>query len=104
PYNSVSIQGFQNGNKDLKYITAKSLGYGAVWSPTSSLTFKADYYRVKISNEVNSYSIDTILQKEADCRLGHTRGGTTVDPNSPSCKQFLAYVGRNPLNANVAAG
>jgi outer membrane receptor protein involved in Fe transport len=104
PYDSVAIQGFQNGNKDLKYITAKSFGFGGVWSPTSNFNLKLDYYRVNIDNEVNSYSIDTILQKEADCRLGHTRGGTPVDGNSPSCQAFIADVGRNPLDANVAPG
>jgi outer membrane receptor protein involved in Fe transport len=104
PYNTVQIQGFQNGNKDLKYITAKSWGYGAVWSPVSNFNLKVDYYHINIDNEVNSYSIDTILQKEADCRLGHTRAGVPVDGNSASCQQFIAYVGRNPLTAPIAAG
>jgi outer membrane receptor protein involved in Fe transport len=104
PYNSVQIQGFQNGNKDLKYITAKSLGYGGVWSPTSNFNIKVDYYRVKVSNEVSSYSLDTILQKEADCRLGHTRAGVAVDGTSAACQGFLADVGRNPLTAVIAAG
>lgn len=103
-FDSVGIQGFQNGNKNLKYITAKSLGYGVVWSPTSNFNVKTDYYHVKISNEVNSYSIDRILQKEADCRLGHTRGGVPVDGNSLECQQFIAQVGRNPINAPVGAG
>jgi outer membrane receptor protein involved in Fe transport len=79
PYNSVQIQGFQTGNKNLKYITAKSWGYGAVWSPTNKFNIKVDYYNVKIDNEVNSYSLQTILDREADCRLGHTRSGTPVD-------------------------
>ena len=104
PYNAVQVTGFQNGNKDLKYITAKSFGAGAVWSPTSKFNIKADYYRVKINNEVSSYDPDTILQKEADCRLGHTRGGTPVDGNSPACKQFESQVGRNPANAPVNPG
>jgi len=98
PYNSVQIKGFSNGNKDLKYVTAKSFGYGVVWSPTSNFNIRADYYHIKISNEVSSYSTDTILQKEADCRLGHTRGGTPVDGNSPACKQYISQVGRNPAD------
>lgn len=104
PYDSVQISGSSDGNKNLKYITAKSFGAGFVWSPTSDFNLKADYYRVKISNEVSSYSVDSILQKEADCRLGHTRGGTPVDGNSAACQQFLSQVGRNPLNAPVAPG
>ncbi|MEO8804170.1 MAG: TonB-dependent receptor [Rudaea sp.] len=104
PYDSVQITGFSNGNKDLKYITSKSFGAGFVWSPTSNFNLKADYYRIKIGNEVNSYSTDTILQNEADCRLGHTRGGTPVDGNSPSCQQFIGQVGRNALNAPISPG
>ncbi len=104
PYNSVQYQGYSNGNKDLKYITAKSFGYGVVWSPTSNFNIKADYYHIKIANEVSSYSVDTILQKEADCRLGHTRGGTPVDGNSPACLAFISQVGRNPLNATINPG
>lgn len=104
PYNSVQVTGFQNGNKDLKYITAKSFGFGGVWSPTSKFNLKADYYRVKINNEVSSYDPTTILNKEADCRLGHTRGGTPVDGNSPACQQFESQVGRNPANAPINPG
>jgi len=104
PYNSVQIQGFQTGNKDLKYITAKSFGYGAVWSPTSNFNVKVDYYNVKIDNEVNSYSLQTILDREADCRLGHTRSGTPVDGTSQACQQFINEVGRNPLTAPIGAG
>lgn len=104
PYDSVQISGNSSGNKDLKYITAKSFGYGLVWSPTSNLTLKADYVHVRIDQEVNAYSIDTILQREADCLLGHTTNGTPVDGNSPSCKAFESQVGRNPLNAPVGAG
>lgn len=104
PYNSVQYKGFSNGNSSLKYITAKSFGYGVVWSPTSNFNIKVDYYNIKIANEVSSYSVDTILQKEADCRLGHTRGGTPVDGNSPACQAFIAQVGRNPLDAKINPG
>jgi outer membrane receptor protein involved in Fe transport len=99
PYDTVGIQGFQTGNKQLKYITAKSWGYGVVWSPTSDFSTKVDYYRVHITNEVSSYSLQTILDKEADCRLGHTTAGTPVDINSGECQQFLSQVGRNPPGA-----
>jgi outer membrane receptor protein involved in Fe transport len=104
PFNSVQIQGFQTGNRDLKYITAKSFGYGTVWSPISNFNVKVDYYHVKIDNEVNSYSLQTILNKEADCRLGHTRNGEPVDGNSAACQAFINQVGRNPLDAPVGAG
>ena len=104
PYDSVQIQGFQSGNKDLRYITAKSWGYGAVWSPINNLSLKADYYHIKIADEVNSYSLSTILQREADCRLGVTVQGNPVDINSSVCQQFLSQVSRNPLSAPVGGG
>jgi outer membrane receptor protein involved in Fe transport len=104
PYDNVQIQGFQNGNRALKYITAKSFGYGVVWSPLTNFSTKVDYYHVNISQEVASYSLQTILDKEADCRLGHTRAGVPVDPNSSACQGFLADVGRNPLDAKFQPG
>ncbi|MBS0590785.1 MAG: TonB-dependent receptor [Proteobacteria bacterium] len=99
PYNSVQIGGNSMGNPNLKYITAKSFGWGGVWSPTSNLVLKADYVHVRIANEIRSYSTDQIMQKEADCRLGHTRGGTAVDPNSQTCQQYYSQVSRTPANA-----
>ncbi|MBS0251412.1 MAG: TonB-dependent receptor, partial [Proteobacteria bacterium] len=53
---------------------------------------------------VQSYSTDTILQKEADCRLGHTRGGTPVDSNSQTCAAFLNLVMRGPTDGTVLSG
>jgi len=104
PYDSVQIQNFANGNRDLQYITAKSWGYGVVWSPTKDLTLQSDYYHVNINNEVSNYSSQTILDKEADCRLGVTIQGNPVDGNSPSCQQFLSQVARTPLNAPINPG
>lgn len=104
PYDSVQIKGFQNGNRDLKYVTAKSGGVGFVYSPLSNLSFKVDYYHIKIDNEVASYSLQTILDKEADCRLGHTSAGTPVDGNSQACQAFEAQVGRNPPTAPFNPG
>jgi outer membrane receptor protein involved in Fe transport len=104
PFTQLNIQNNQSSNADLKYITAKSSGLGAVWSPSPNFNIKLDYYRVKLDNEVASYSVTTILTREADCRLGHTIAGTPVDVNSQLCQQTLAQVSRNPPNAPVGAG
>jgi len=104
PFDSVQIHSLRTGNPDLKYITAKSFGYGFVWSPTSNLQFKADFVHVKINNEVNSYSIDSILEQEADCRFGHTVGGTPIDGNSQRCQQLIGLVTRIPFNDPVSPG
>lgn len=104
PYSSVQITETANGNRDLQYITAKSWGYGVVWSPMKNLTLKSDYYHVKIANEVSNYSASAILSHEADCRIGTTIQGTPVDINSPSCQQFLSQVTRTPLTAPINPG
>jgi outer membrane receptor protein involved in Fe transport len=104
PYDSVQIQGGSTGNPDLKYITAESFGLGFVWSPSSAFSLKGDFYNVQINNEVASYSLATILEKEADCRLGHTSAGVPVNINSPSCQQFLSQVERRPLDATFNPG
>jgi outer membrane receptor protein involved in Fe transport len=104
PFSQLNIQNNQSANSDLKYVTAKSWGYGAVWSPSPAFNVKFDYYRVKLDNEVASYSVNTILAREADCRLGHTIAGAPVDINSQLCQQTLAEISRNPANAPIAPG
>lgn len=104
PYDSVQFQGSSVANPDLDYITAKSYGFGVVWSPSSNFSAKADYYDIKIDNQVSNYSIDTILQREADCRLGRERDGTAVDGNSAECLQFIAQVTRSSLSDPLNPG
>jgi outer membrane receptor protein involved in Fe transport len=104
PFAQNNIQNTTTPNHDLKYITAKSWGYGVVWSPLPTLSTKVDYYHVKIDNEVATYSVNTIIAREADCRLGHTVTGMPVDINSQICQQTLAEVSRNPPDAPIGAG
>lgn len=104
-YNNEQVFGTQAGNKDLKNITAKSLTGGIVWSPSDKFNIHADYYRVTISDEVSQRSINGIMSLEADCRIGHTVGGSPVDINSPRCVEALALVDRNnpsnPLQSGI---
>lgn len=78
------------GNHDLKSVTAKSFGFGAVWSPTSDFDLKVDYYNIKVGNEVALQSDDSLLQTEAQCRTGQ------LDVNSAICQTSIAQVLRNP--------
>lgn len=98
-YNSVQYKGTQTGNADLKSITAKSWGFGVVWSPTSKLDFKADYYNIKIDNEVSYQSVDQLMKDDAACLLGQ------LPLNSPSCQAALSQVQRatatGPLPYNL---
>lgn len=92
-FESTQIQGVHTGNAGLKSITAKSYGFGGVWSPTPDFNVKADYYNVKIANEVTLQSIDTLLRNDSDCLLGN------LDINSPTCKAAVSQVVRAPANA-----
>ncbi len=49
------------GNPNLKPEDAKTLTAGAVWSPTKTLTLTLDYYRIKISNAIQSVAGSTKL-------------------------------------------
>lgn len=95
-WDSVQYKGFDEGNASLKSITAKSWGYGVVWSPTSKFTIKADYYDISIKNEISPLSTDTLLHTDADCLLGN------LDINSPTCVDAVTRIQRTPVNANPA--
>ena len=88
-YGSQDPFGIHEGNAKLQSITAKSYGFGAVWSPTADFDIKADYYNVKIKNEVSIQSIDQLLKDEAACRLGQ------LDINSPTCVAAIDQVQRS---------
>ena len=93
-----SIFSFNKGNPALKDITAKTYGFGVVWSPTEHFDFKADYTHIAIANEVQTQDINTLLATEADCRIGTSFGGQAYDINSALCQNALAQVVRFPAN------
>ncbi len=95
----VSFNGRSHGSTALKDETSKSLTYGFVFSPTPNLDFSADYYRIKLNNEVEYQDSDTILREEADCRLGMDINGNPVDGSSSFCQQIESQVVRNPATA-----
>ncbi|MEP6483045.1 MAG: TonB-dependent receptor [Rudaea sp.] len=92
----IGFNGRSHGSTTLKNETSKSLTYGFVYSPLKNLDFTADYYNIKLSNEVVYQGSDTILREEADCRLGQTIDGQPVDMNSARCQQIISQVVRNP--------
>lgn len=93
-FSPTNIQGASFGNPDLKSITAKSFGYGFVWSPNKNFDLRADYYNIDISNEVTFLSTDFITRNENECLQGR------LDINSAFCQDILARVERNPVNQN----
>ena len=93
PDYDVDYNGRSHGSTTLKDETSKSFTYGFVFAPTPSFDVSADYYRIKLNNEVVYQDSDTILREEADCRLG------PLDINSSFCQQVISQVVRNPANA-----
>jgi hypothetical protein len=75
---SVDFNGRSIGSTALKDETSTSQTYGIVWSPTRNIELTADYYDIKLSDEVIYQSSDIILREEANCRLGQTVGGRYV--------------------------
>ena len=67
-----------------------------LWSPTTHFDVSADYFDIDMRNQVQDLSTDTLLQDEANCRLGQKVDGTPVDIGSPTCQAALARVTRLP--------
>lgn len=93
-YSSVQVDGSTSGNPDLRSVTARSWGFGMVWSPSSGFSAHIDYARIPIRNEINTRSYDGILSLEASCRLGRTVNGTPVNGNSGQCREIYGLVTR----------
>jgi outer membrane receptor protein involved in Fe transport len=85
---AFNTEGERTGNPDLKSITADSYGFGVVWSPNENFQIRADYYDIKIDDEVSDLNIDTVLFDENECRQGR------LDISSPTCVDALSRVQR----------
>jgi outer membrane receptor protein involved in Fe transport len=95
----IGFNGRSHGSTALKDETSTSVTYGFVFEPFKGFDITADYYHIKLKNEVTYQDSDTILRAEADCRLGQTPNGTPVDINSTACQQVISQVVRNPSTA-----
>jgi outer membrane receptor protein involved in Fe transport len=103
-WSDVGIVEQRVGNRQLQAETSTSVGFGVVWSPLQGLDFSVDYYRIRLANEVLDMNLDSVLRDEADCRLGVTDNGATVNATSPTCVDAIARVRRNPLTAAIDPG
>ncbi len=82
-----------SGNLDLQPETSTSLNAGFFIQPARNFSFSADYFRVRMKNQVLNMSIDTVLRDEAQCRPDGD-GNTAADPTSPTCVGAIARVQR----------
>jgi len=99
----AGFEGGRQGNRFLKEETSDSFTYGFVVEPVRDLTVSVDYYSIKLQDAVQDDSISTLLETEADCRLGVTMGGVPVDINSLECQSALARVERYPDDGGILA-
>ena len=90
------------GNRNLDVETSKSATVGFVWSPTSSFDIAVDYYKISVNNQVQTQDRELLRVTEANCRLGKTESGASVDIHSPSCVDALARVIRD-ANGNITS-
>ena len=82
-----------NGNRELQPETSTSINAGFFMQPSRNLSFSADYFRVKMKNQVLNMNIDTVLRDEASCRPDGD-GVTEANPTSPTCLDAIARVVR----------
>ncbi|MEP6908198.1 MAG: TonB-dependent receptor [Pseudoxanthomonas sp.] len=83
-----------SGNTDLDVETSKSFSAGLVWSPSANFDIAVDYYKISVSNQVQTQSREQLRIDEANCRLGTSDSGASFDINSPSCVDAIARVMR----------
>lgn len=93
---SYQIFGIRNGSRNLSAEEGRSFTAGLVWDITDNMSLTTDYYRIELEGKVSFLDATYLLRSEADCRLGQTETGETVDPNSSACQDFLAFVQRTP--------
>ena len=96
-YGDYDVRTFDvySGNMDLDVETSKSFTAGVVWSPIDNFDLSLDYYQIRVMNQVQTQSRDQLLMDEANCRLGVTDDGATVDTSSPTCADAIARVIRD---------
>jgi outer membrane receptor protein involved in Fe transport len=99
PYGDISFDGRSNGSIKLKDETSRSFTTGFVFSPLKEFDVSIDWYYIWLHNEVEYQSSDIVLREEADCLLGKTLSGQPVNINSPTCREVISEVVRNPPNS-----
>ena len=64
-----------SGNPKLREERGESWGAGFVWDIIDQMSLSVDYYRIKLKDQALQLSASTILEAEANCRLGQYQIG-----------------------------
>jgi iron complex outermembrane recepter protein len=92
------------GNPALNEETGKSWSAGVVWDIMDNLSFTADYYEIRLNNEVVVQQGTTIIQDEYGCATGNypltvNQGGPfPYAPDSSYCQNIATLIDRDPNN------
>lgn len=98
-----SYQGTRQGDPNLEEEEGESFTAGLVWNVTDNLSMSVDYYKIKLEGIVNDLSVNYIIDREADCRLGFDNDGTPVNINSAECQDILSRIVRAPADGSQFA-
>lgn len=96
-----SAFGTRQGNPELEEETSDSTTFGLVWDITDTMSASVDYYEINLEGRTADLSSSFLLRNEADCRLGETRDGQSVDTDSQACdfyRSLVERVGIDPIN------
>lgn len=85
----------REGNPGLDYETSKSFSAGLVWSPSAAFDVSADYFDIRVFDQIDDQDPNRILLDESNCRLGRDLQGNPVDPNSATCLDAVPRALRN---------
>lgn len=90
------------GQPGLKEETGESWSAGVVWDITDSLALTADYYEIKLEDEVQVLAGTTIIQDEYGCATGFYPNGQPFPyaGGSAYCTEIDNRIDRDPLNGN----
>ena len=88
--------GIREGNLGLREEEGESLTVGFVYSPDNNFKFSVDYFELELTDAVRDLNIQQLARDEADCQLGVTTGGASVDINSAQCQEVLFRITREP--------
>lgn len=84
------------GNTLLEEEKGKSFGAGFVWDIMEGMSMSVDYYRIKLEDQALQLAASTLLDNEANCRLGVKADGSPYEhaTNSVYCQNVYALVTR----------
>lgn len=88
------VFGTRQGDPRLKAEEGKSFTVGFVWDVIDNLSLTVDYYNIELEGAISDLT-GLLYREEAACRLGTTRDGQVVDPNSDRCADFVNRVMRD---------